>query len=224
MNPVFFSFDVVKLRVSSEPHQLYSGYKYTESPLYRTLDEVKAEAIQTAKANFQVGEQTVRTLKSLTIEQLVASDTASYNVYFTNTDHSGIKADVTLTIRALASDSDTISSFYTYHLAALTVSTLPSEKRFYDTIACRHGPVYAEFQDAKAAILKLCETKRYAQLYEQVWGMSKDVTNIGKWKKSFKEDYFDIANGLQELRLNVFRMSMGNHVTSQNEHEKEQKA
>jgi len=38
--------------------------------------------------------------------------------------------------------------------------------------------------------------------------MSKDLMNIGKWKKSFKEDYASLSAGLQKLRLDIFRLSL----------------
>ncbi len=206
MNQILFTFDVIKLRVSPEAHQLYSGYKFNENALYRTLDEAKAEAVKTAKSSLQASDQTVHALEQISIEELVASNTASVSTYFTQTDSLGNKTDIILTVRALASDSDTANTFYTYHLAMLGVPAIPSEKRLYDTVTFQHGSAFTEFEAAKSAVLKLCEDKRYADLYEQVWGMSKDVTNIGKWRKSFKESLNDGVNGLRELRLNVFRI------------------
>ncbi len=208
MSQVYFSFDVVKLRVSPDEHHFYTGYKYNDAPLFRTFDEAKTKAIEVAKTDFKATEQTVRPLEDATIQTLIASDTASFSLFLTYFDNLGTKTDVILTVRALAADSETSTSFYTYHLANLSVPAMPLPRRMYEIINVKHGPMYANYETAKSAILKMCEDMRYLKLYEQSWSMSKDVTNIGKWKKGFKEDFTGF-DGLQELRLDVFRLQLG---------------
>lgn len=205
MTQVYFSYDVVKLRVFTGENHFYSGYKYNDGPLFRTFEDAKAEALHIAQTDFLASSQTTEALEKLTIQDLAASDSASHSTYVTYVDNLGTKTDVVLTLRALAADSKESPLFYSYHLASLGVPIVENPKRLYDTVTYRHGPMYAEFEGVKAAVLKMCLSNNYEKLYEQVWGMSKDVMNIGKWHKGFKEDFESGLNGLQELRLDVFR-------------------
>jgi len=208
VTPVFFTFDVIKLRVSPEGHHYYTGYKYNEGPLYLTFDEAKVSAIKAAQEDFHAAERTIKPLINLTVEQLAESDTASSSVYITYVDNLGTKTDVILTLRALATDSDS-KMFYTYHLASLSVSSDQSKRRFYDNISVKHGTMYTGFEAVKSAVIQYTSKEQnYPGLHKQVWGMSKDVTNIGRWRKGFKEDHNTGFGSLQELRLDVFRVQM----------------
>ena len=204
---VFFSYDTIRLRLSEGANQLYSDYKYSDGSVVSTFDEMKAKAIATAKNSFHAPESTIRALETATIQNLLDSATASHSVYFTCTGALSAKTDVILTLRALAADSDTARIFYTWHLAALGVPPAPSKQQLYDTVSFWHGPMYADFEAGKAAVLRMCgEANNYLKLYEQAWGISKDVTNIGKWRKGFEEDFITPLGAAQKMKLDVFRV------------------
>ncbi len=208
MTPVFFTFDVIKLRVSPEEHHYYTGYKYNEGPLYSTFDEAKTGAVKVALEYFHAREKTVNSLINLTVEQLAESNTASFSIYITYVDGLGTKTDVILTVRALAADSDA-KIFYTYHLAALSVPPGEYKRRFYDNISVKHGTMYTKFEAVKSAVIQYTgKENNYPELHRQVWGMSKDVTNIGRWRKGFREYHNTGFGVLQELRLDVFRVQI----------------
>lgn len=209
MNAVFFSLDITKLRISSDPPHFYTGCQYIEQPLFLTFEQAKEKAREVAKAAFHAPDRTLQMLQNVTLQHLVQSSTASHDVYWTYTDDSGTKIDSILTLRALAADTSEAKAFYTYHLNALNIPVMPTKQRCYDSVVKLHGPMYATFEDAKQALLVFCkDTHSYPSLHEQVNGMSRDLMNIGKWKKSFKEDYASLSVGLQELRLDIFRLSL----------------
>ncbi len=201
----FYSFDVVRLRISKEPHHYYTGYKYASSPLFTTLEQCKNAAAEVIK-DFHGKECAMEALSGITEHTI---DTKG-EVYLTYTDDKGKMIDVVITIRAFNIGKSNAKDFYTYHLAFLGVPIVPSGKRCYDIVDFRHGPLFDEFSDIKSDILKMCDDKenQFSDLYEQVWGMSRDVTNIGKWRKTYKEDHISQIQGFQELRLDVFRVQI----------------
>lgn len=188
-NPVY-SYDIVCLRLhDGDKRYLYDGYKYEHGPLFRTSEQLY-QALS-ALMDMRYPQKTIQ--KDFGFSQYGKLDVITGKAIYATEEQQDGKYDIVLTPMKLYPDRDIVYQFYTYHTMRLGVSVAPSDDRLYDIVRYQHGPLFSGFEVLKPALLSFCAGKcagsarTYPQLYDQVSMMTADLTNIGRWHKSFTE-------------------------------------
>ena len=110
-------------------------------------------------------------------------------------------------------DKDAEKYFYSYYLLQMPLAVCKMDienDRRYDFVLTYDGPLFADFDVLRLNLMNFCAENRTGQVFkgihQEVSNMSLDITNIGQWHRTYKQDTIDLRNGHQEWRLIVYRM------------------
>ena len=206
-----FSYSIFRQSLQAHP-RFVKDVSFTPSSAYRDFSTARDMLVQQVKL-LQINRPEELSAKIAAMQEADFGE-SRFKAFKPVYDYkSGEKDAYVILFHHNTPSKDAEKYFYSYYLLQmpLAVCKMDIDKdRRYDFVLTYDAPLFSDFDVLRLNLMQFCASNMTGQVFksiqQDVSEMSLDITNIGQWHKTFKQDTVDVKNGHQEWRLIVYRM------------------